>query len=160
MAYDVIIRQGTHGNGSFRPILFPKQMSRTVIFDESCVYDLKSEDQFDVNKLFGLGFFPNHMQTSARFGWNWNLKNEVIDIFSFVHRQGKFYFDYMTFIEIEKPITLTLFVQKRQVIFEAQKKTAIVSKSEQLITNPLAYQLHPYFGGNQFAPHDMKIKFF
>lgn len=159
MAYDVIIRQGTHGNGSFKPILFPKQMSRTVIFDESCIYDLKSEDQFDVNKLFGLGFFPHHIQTSARFGWNWNLKSEVIDIYTFIHRGGIFSFEFMTFIEIDKPITLTLLVQKRQVIFEAKKKTGFITMSQPLITNPLAYQLHPYFGGNQTAPHDMKIKF-
>lgn len=159
MAYEIIIKQGTHGNGSFKPILFPKQMSRTVIFDESCKYDLIDSDQYDVNKLFGLGFFPHHIQTSARFGWNWNIKNEVIDIFSFIHRQGKFYFDFMTFIEIDKPITLTLFIQRRQVIFEAQKKTAFITKSEQLNTNPLAYELRPYFGGNETAPHDMKIKF-
>jgi hypothetical protein len=37
-----------------------KSVVRDVIFHDSCRYYLAGEDQYDVNKLFGLGYLWHH----------------------------------------------------------------------------------------------------
>ena len=54
-------------------------MTRSYWFTESCLYDLKDEDQWDVNKLFGFSIGLHH-NTSFRFGWRANLKTRTIEI--------------------------------------------------------------------------------
>ena len=48
-----------------------KKMVRELYFDYSCKYFLNIEDAGDVNKLFGIGYFPGHHTDSARVGWNY-----------------------------------------------------------------------------------------
>ena len=57
-----------------------------VVFDQTCLYDMPNPDRHDINKLFGVGF-GDHNNNSARFGWNSN--NGRIDLFAFVHKDGK-----------------------------------------------------------------------
>ena len=40
-------------------------------------YDLKDEDQLDVNKVGGIGFGFNHHDNSIRLGWNNNIYNKI-----------------------------------------------------------------------------------
>ena len=49
-----------------------RSFERLVTFHRSCAYMLPDGDQLDVNKLFGVGYFPHHHKDSARFGWNYN----------------------------------------------------------------------------------------
>ena len=56
------IKAGKHRAWPFRFGLywFKKKICFRVSFDQSCKYQLADDDQLDINKLFGVGYFPNH----------------------------------------------------------------------------------------------------
>ncbi|WP_232793737.1 hypothetical protein [Siphonobacter sp. SORGH_AS_0500] len=70
-------------------LISPREVSATVTFDSSCIYDLQSVDQNDWNKVIGLGFVGSknqslgsapHQVDGARVGWRWNPETQKIDL--------------------------------------------------------------------------------
>lgn len=125
-------------------------------FNESAKYTaVVPENQADVNKLFGLSDCGTHHQTnSARFGWRWF--NDSLEILAYCYVNG---------VRIEPVLinkvelnTLNIYrisFEKDRYIFSVNEKTVIIPK----VCNysGLRYLLYPYFGGDEPAPHDIKI---
>lgn len=148
------------------PIAFPFRVrkddsnyrSAQFMFTDSCLFDLKDEDQWDVNKLFGFSIGMHH-KTSFRFGWRPILKNGTIEIVGYEYhdnvRQKT-----MPICEV-KPNEWHNFT----VSYNNKSNKSFYFVNDKCITNNVklvkksgwGYTLGVYFGGNEKAPQDITI---
>ncbi|HEU5052177.1 MAG TPA: hypothetical protein VFT78_03645 [Hanamia sp.] len=132
------------------------QLAFKVKFDSSAIYKTqKPENQGDINKLFG--FSDNntmHHDFSARFGWRWS--NDSLRLFAYVYNRGVMTYKELGIVEIGKENNCSITVSGDQYLFELN---GVETKMPRASTTPKAegYQLYPYFGGDEPAPHDISI---
>ena len=82
------IKQGNHYCTPFPiPSLGRLEMEQYISFDESCKYDLKSKDQADINKLYGLSY-GNHYYNSDRIGWRYLVDEDVFELLTYSYVNG------------------------------------------------------------------------
>lgn len=159
-----IIKKGKHKSSfsRFTPHINCKTLVYQVSFTSSCKYNI-GKDQDDINKLFGLSFGFHH-KNSARIGWRWNNKTNRIELLAYVYRKGKRVNEWdeniiiSNNIELNEEIILELLVTRESYLFSVDTYSGIKSielKHEKLCK--LGYELYPYFGGNQTAPHNIEI---
>ena len=126
-----------------------------VIFDNSAIYTTSDPgNQADVNKLFGCSDCGNgHMQNSIRVGWRWY--NDSLELLWFKHELGQFSFDKIKSIELDQIIECQILLSEYeyQICIDGECRTT------SRICNGVYkhYRLFPYFGGDEAAPHDIKI---
>lgn len=133
-----------------------------VQFTESCRYNLQSEDQYDTNKLCGIGYLPGHHRHSARFGWRyWNEKC-WIELSAYCYVDGRRIIQHIGFLEIGKQYRITLQVTRRSYVFGAEELGKCKMLGNVVIDHnhnkKFAYRLGPFFGGNRRAPADIIIQ--
>ena len=116
---------------------------------------MKAENQFDINKLYGFADCGTmHHENSARFGWRWNGK--AIEIHAYWYRDSLRQHKYMDSVSIGQKSELSIKVLPQQYHFEMNSKSITVPRyCEDTVIE--GYQLHPYFGGDEAAPHDITI---
>jgi len=161
----MIIRQNTHGPLVRIPafMLKPSHVAYSVIFTPSCEYDLGNDDQLDINKLFGIGYLPGHHQNSIRFGWNYSLVKKTVQLFAYQYAGGRREYQHIREVRIGDVLNLEIRVNKgirqgRIVTFhELWINGEEVYFTEAVQPSRIGYLLRPWFGGNQYAPHDMWI---
>lgn len=145
---------------SFPLIVTTTTLRRAIKFDTSCAYDLKSDDQLDINKLFGVGYFPHHHYNSARFGWRWNIEKPAMEIFAHCYDNGERKSEYICDVPLRVYCDYVLNVNKNS--YEFIVVTPKGTHYKNIETKPryfrFGYFLRPYFGGNRKAPHEMKMK--
>jgi hypothetical protein len=137
-------------------------MSRTYMFTGSCLYDLKDEDQGDVNKLFGYSLGLHHIN-SVRFGWRANIKNATIEIVAYEYRDKVRSVTPICEVKLNEPYKYDIqYNGYGQVQYAVYEKDGFQVMG---IVNPLVlkhkynigYTLGIYFGGNEKAPQDITI---
>lgn len=141
-------------------------MERDVVFDESAAYDLEgSEDDDDVNKLFGVGYFNGgHHQDSARFGWNYNNNTGRVRLFAYCYVNGMRIIQEICEIPKHNKFRLLISIyQSNRYMFtvhDGYNNWHQVGVAEVGFTHnkKWKYKLGCFFGGNNPAPHDIKIK--
>lgn len=141
----------------FNLVSVSNRLEYIVEFDSSCIYDLISEDQYDINKLFGFSSGMHHVN-SARFGWNWDGRH--LHIYSYCYINKKRNISYICSIDLEKEYKFIILNKKTSYLFTIidLETNKIYQTSITKQPTPLpGYQLWPYFGGNCKAPHDIKI---
>lgn len=148
----------------FRPasigLVFSKSLSKRICFDYSCKYDLKTEDQLDINKLFGVGYWPHHHQESARFGWRWNESVGKMEIFAYVYSRGKRISKGICMVSAGVFYQYHLLVQKDRYVFVVVSPTGMHFHMDVKVDRHcigVGYKLGAYFGGNLPAPKEMTI---
>lgn len=172
MGYKIhTIKKGNHRTSNPTIGLHWKKsmLSYMVNFDDSCKYRTKETyNQSDINKLFGLSFGFHH-ENSARFGWRYNIKEDVIDVVAYIYRNGDRVNEWAESIHIGKVKTNTDYIFDLDIsggyylfiIKSVDGKNILDSKlSKTGNLPPWGYYLNPYFGGDETAPHTMKIKLF
>ena len=174
----VTIKRGRHYPWLI-PIAFPIWVKKgdatfrtaKFVFTKSCIFDLKDEDQYDVNKLFGFSIGHHHKSSSFRFGWRPILENNTIEIVAYEYHDGERQ-KTMPICEVE----LNKSYQFRVGYLPHQNKTFYnvsdtqhhKSIKERFMadftnnvvlkkTGGLGYTLGIYFGGNETAPHKITI---
>jgi hypothetical protein len=142
-------------------LVFSKSVSKQICFDYSCKYDLKTSDQFDINKLFGIGYWPHHHQESARFGWRWNTDTEAMEIWAYIYSRGRRISQFICQVRLGALYDYGIYVQDSMYVFVVTdnkffrySKTITVEKHMIMV----GYKLGAYFGGNMPAPKEMIIK--
>lgn len=162
-----IIKKGAH-RPFFRDIglYFDENMiSFEYVLDSSCAYDRGDEDQLDLNKLHGIGFFPSHHKNSARIGWRYMPAIKQAQLFSYCYINGVRTVQYICDMLLNVKFTGSIYVYKNDYFFSIDKdgiqKTVWVKKPS---TPKLGYHLGLYIGGgnstggkDDSAMHDMKI---
>lgn len=145
-----------------------KSVSRKVCFAQNCWYQFKPPfgrerhpDQDDVNKLFGIGYMWNR-KNSARFGWNYNIATENINLFAYYHFNGNVEFTKICEVSIGINYLMILNIHSESYSFSVVNM--VDGSAEQPIDirkrhdKEFSYNLGPYFGGNQKAPRDITIE--
>ena len=132
------------------------EMKFVVRFDSTAIYETQSpENQFDINKLYG--FSDNntdHHQYSARFGWRWS--GNALRLFAYVYNAGSVTSKELTTINIGTEVNCSIKVTPTNYLFTVN---GITTQLPRMATTEKAegYQLYPYFGGDEVAPHEINI---
>ena len=128
-----------------------------AVFDSSCIYQTAiAENQSDINKLYGFSDCSSqHQQNSARFGWNW--REGAIRIYAYIYVNGVRQEQELGTAELNQTNSFKITLQDNAYIFTYHN---VETKMPRHCTGGvgIAYKLLPYFGGDEVAPHEIKIK--
>jgi hypothetical protein len=134
----------------------------TVKFDESGRYDLGNTDQYDINKLCGIGYLPGHHKDSARFGWRYWADRKQIELWAYCYVNGRREIKQICFCEIGKEYRIKLQVLTTSYYFDVCEPGIIEPCSIILVQHShkkkFKYRLGVWFGGQARAPHEMEIE--
>ena len=152
-----VIQQGKqYCEGNLYKQLELNEMKFLVKFDSTAIYQTKSaENQYDINKLYG--FSDNnsdHHQFSARFGWRWS--SSALRLFAYVYNAGSVISEELTSIAIGAEINCSIKVTPTNYMFTVN---GVITQLPRMAATEKAkgYQLYPYFGGDEVAPHQINI---
>lgn len=152
-----VIPTGEHyANGNDYKPVDVTELKFTVRFDSSCIYQtINPENQLDINKLYG--FADNnalHQQYSARFGWRWS--DGALRLFAYTYNNSVRDSKELAVIPIGKDVHCAIKVTSETYVFSVEEKQETMIRKS---TTPTAkgYQLYPYFGGDEVAPHEVRI---
>ena len=155
MSGKITIRKGTHAPFRFPQLLIqPRILKYRFMFTDSCRYDIGENDQADVNKLFGIGYFPSHKITSVRVGWRWDIQAGKIELLAYYRWTYGMQFKPIGHVDTNQWINMEIIQtwEYHEINIQDMPKTTVFIEP-----SPVGYLLRPYFGGNQTAPHDMTI---
>ncbi len=154
---EYFITKGQHYSAqSAQIVLNTPSIKCDVIFDSSAIYqNTEPNNQLDVNKLIGFSDCgAGHHENSARLGWNWNGKQIVIYAYAYAGTQ-----------RIILPIDSVKIGKSFYCSIEAIEGNYHFAVADKKLTIPRFcnsysgsfYKLFPYFGGDETAPHDIRI---
>jgi hypothetical protein len=128
-----------------------------AILDSSCIYaTVDPTNQADINKLFGFADCASHHQTnSARFGWNW--ENGAMHIHAYCYAGTVRSYKELGTVTLGKAFDCKLYVLPDRYVFELEGKKDTMTRGCSDNT-AIGYKLLPYFGGNEPAPHNVRVK--
>ncbi|MDB5206261.1 MAG: hypothetical protein JWR72_1336 [Flavisolibacter sp.] len=152
-----LIPQGAHyaTENIFKPLEITELKFR-VKFDSSAIYQTTDpENQYDINKLYG--FADNgeqHHLYSARFGWRWS--DGALRLFAYTYNNGVRDSKELGVVTIGKEVDCSIKVGAEIYTFLVDGKIETMPRLSSTSTAK-GYQLYPYFGGDEVAPHEVKI---
>ena len=150
------IRKGSHSvsNNAFKRVS-TAALRFEATFDSTAVYTTKDPvNQADINKLYGLSdCSADHHTNSARFGWRWYGNRLEIHAYTYHNKVRRAAL--LGTVALGTPSTYELQLKDGEYVFILDGKRlalprACTGKGE-------GYQLYPYFGGDETAPHDISI---
>jgi hypothetical protein len=152
-----VIAQGAHETTNGLVLKTKTVLKFKALFDSSAIYTtVDSTNQTDTNKLYGLSDCgTDHETNSARFGWRW--VNHHLEIMAYWYVNGV----------RPEPIRVDTValntVNTYSIAFDSDKyvftvnDTNVVEVPKSCNYKGYRYQLYPYFGGNETAPHEIRI---
>jgi hypothetical protein len=147
------IQKGTHAPLRLPQLLIkPDLIAYRVAFTESCRYDI-GRDQGDINKLFGIGYFPHHHDNSVRIGWNYDIISGKINLFAYWYLEGKRHWHYLRSVDIGEVNYFSIQVREQDHIIDVSGRKYCVDVRGRSV----GYFLRPYFGGSKTSPHTIII---
>jgi hypothetical protein len=156
------IPSGKHRARPLRPWFWWRRthFSWVVKFDESCRYDLGTDDQFDTNKLVGIGYLWHHHKDSARFGWRYWTERKEIELSAYCYVSGRRVIQHICFCEIGKEYRIELRQLSTMYFFHAFDNGKLMGVAEVPYDHNkvIGYCLGAFFGGQSVAPHEMNIE--
>lgn len=152
-----LIKQGNHYSEANGYAKFSGSIIQfRTIFDSTAIYTTQnSANQADINKLYGASDAgTHHHENSARFGWRW--KNNAVEIHAYYYVNKERKSVYLGNAAIGKENYYSIAVEGNNYVFQFNdKKTRVERYSNAPAFD--GYMLYPYFGGDETAPHDIKI---
>jgi hypothetical protein len=151
------IEQGQQfcNNNNFIAVQYD-ELKFNVKFDSSAIYyNINPANQGDINKLFG--FSDNNSQHhlySARFGWNWGKSG--LCLHAYVYNNGVRTSKLLGAVKIGEENACSIKVTSNSYIFTLNGKIETMPR-ESTTAKAMGYKLYPYFGGDEFAPHQFNI---
>ena len=163
---EFIIKKGKHKTSRFYfDLTFKKNIKFQAKFDESCLYDLGNNDNYDINKLYGFSTTYFHQKQSGRVGWRC-IDGKNIQLLTYSYNDSNRDLNDSEVLGEVKPNELfecEIIDNEDHYLykfFKLNKKCELISSAidtKQKDWFLFHYKLRPYFGGNNPAPHDMKI---
>jgi len=153
------IQAGEHSSGSFINHPDNSKISFQFILDESAIYETEiAENQHDVNKIYGMSDFGvRHQKYSIRLGWRY-LNNEL-ELCWLRHEEGRHSAATIKTIDTDVVYNATIDIKTFYYVIVIDNDTTLVRRRPEGNWGLLRrYYLYPYFGGNEYAPHDITIK--
>lgn len=168
----VKIKKGNHWSNQLYGLLFRNKYCFEFSFCETAKYDLKSEDQYDLNKLAGIADFklflngklknPAHIQ-SCRVGWRY--VNGKFQIASYTYVNGKRHVtkDGVSIISGRTYVVKISKIRSGYMLMVKDKydDKIILTRMTETMKRPtsISIKLPGYFGGNRTAPNDIEYYF-
>lgn len=127
-------------------------------FDSSAIYTTADTlNQLDINKLYGFieDQLPNDHYNSARIGWRW-YHNEL-QLFAYCYNKGTLEPETLIkSVDIGKEISCIIKKEGSNYVFNVDGSSVTLPRKS---TSPrfTGNRLFPYFGGNEKAPHKIRI---
>lgn len=149
----MIIRKDTHAPMRCPRLVTGSEMAYSVTFMPSCRYDI-GEEQSDINKLFGVGYFPSHHVDSVRFGWRYDVASGMIEIMAYWYHNRVRGWESIRYVAIGARNQLVL----RRLGYCHELWVGPLRHIVDVPSRLIGFALGPYFGGNLTAPHDIEIK--
>ena len=132
------------------------ELKFNAVFDSSAVYtSVLASNQADINKLYG--FSDNnafHQSYSARIGWRWY--NSRLELLAYDYNKGIVSSSFITTAPLGTVINCSIKVLSGSYLFTVNGVTKTMVRSATTLTGK-GYQLYPYFGGDENAPHNINI---
>ena len=154
---DYVIKEGKHSSRISYRTTKTNCLQFQAIFDESAIYQsIDTNNQYDINKLYVLSDCKdNHTKTSMRLGWRW--LNDSLEIHWFQHVNNNFVFSKISTIKLNIIVNFSIIFDENYYYVSVDNDTVTIDRpcNSQSIRK---YYLYPYFGGDETAPHDIKIK--
>jgi len=153
------IPKGEHSSGSYLNHPDNSRIMFDFILDESAIYQTEiPENQHDVNKIYGMSDFGKiHQKYSIRLGWRYI--NGQIELCWLRHEEGRHSSATIRTIEPDESYSAVINITTFYYQIVINNDTTLVRRRPEgnwgLVRR---YYLYPYFGGNEFAPHDITIK--
>jgi hypothetical protein len=131
-----------------------------VKFTDSCRYEIQGNDQYDTNKLCGIGYLPHHHNESARFGWRYSLLHDQIELSAYCYVNGQRVIKPICFIDIGKEYNIELTKLSTMYFFTCSEVAKLLGSAEVPYdhNHKLGYGLYPFFGGQARAQHEIIIE--
>ena len=149
------IKKGEHESVKKFSTLTSDKLSFDCKFDPSAIYDLGGDNQQDLNKLFGFSECNDfHQDNSARFGWRWY--NDAIEIFAYVYNEGVRNVEPIKSVQPNEKHSYSIEIKRDTYIFIVDNTEVIMTRTNGCDVG-LYYRLFPFFGGDEVAPHDIKV---
>ena len=150
------IKKGAH-SADFNPYkqVQLEHLRFAVTFDSTAIYStLDFGNQGDINKLYGLSdCSSDHHTNSARFGWRWY--NGKLELHAYIYHNKVRTSVYIGNATLGQATICEIRLEEEKYVFTASGKTVALPRS--CIGVGAGYQLYPYFGGDETAPHDISI---
>ena len=155
---EYLIKQGQqYCDKSMYQAINTSELKFMVQFDSSAIYQtVNAANQGDINKLYG--FSDNnamHHNFSARFGWRW--KNNQLQIFAYIYNNSVMSFQQIGIANIGEANTCSIKISGNVYMFTFNQ-TSINMPRASTTNTVIGYKLYPYFGGDEMAPHDIRIR--
>lgn len=151
-----VIPAGDHASTNAVRLLTDAEQRITVLFDDSAVYaTVDPANQGDINKLWGTSdCSSHHHEASARLGWRWYGGALQIHAYTYVDgvRDSELLGEVDLYAREDMAIAL---VDDTYVFTFAGAETVMPRGCDG--SGGARYQLWPYFGGDETAPHDVSI---
>jgi hypothetical protein len=151
-----VIEKGSHQSAhEYGKMSIDSILNFNVIFDSSAIYqDKQDENAKDVNKLFGMSDCGiMHHMNSARIGWRWYKGN--LELFGYSYSNAKREIVKIGSFHINTALRCQITCATGKYIFDVNGKKVETKRSCNIEEY---YLLYPYFGGDETAPHRIKIK--
>lgn len=161
----VVINAGDHDPTPLRNsgvLVSPREISATVTFDSTCIYDI-GPDQDDWNKVIGLGFVgakdqplgaAPHQIDGVRVGWRWSTRLKRIELGAYAYVEGNRIDFKVADVLINQPTKLIIKIDYDRKLYQVMGGPPIAFTHDKTF----AYKTGLYFGGNQVAPHQIRVK--
>ncbi|PKV75376.1 hypothetical protein [Pontibacter ramchanderi] len=151
-----IIKKGEHSTQSQFKFVNTSSIRFEATFDSSAIYQTTiTNNQADINKLYGLSDCDTeHHTNSARYGWRWFEGR--LEIHAYTYNNKIRNTSYITSVQLGQANRYELEMGEKEYTFKVNDQQVRLPRS--CATAGSHYQLYPYFGGDEKAPHDITIK--
>lgn len=122
-------------------------------FNETAIYDLAGDDQYDWNKLTGLSFhlWDNH-KNSAMVGWRWTSGGDV-ELNAYFHIGGERVFtEIIAYIPIGEEFRTAIRRNGDGWVTVSIAGREVRKFMGECCNNDKSREIYPWFGGNNPAP--------
>ena len=157
-------KKGNHKSTPFRFKLYskPEEIAMSFSFDYTCAYFHNDDDQFDWNKLTGISFGIDARNESVMIGWRYNRILNQFELAAYYHiSDERLISNILLRVFADKEVKAMISVDYEQKMYTVEINAADsfnVVQQKFKHDRTLARRIHPWFGGNKTAPHDMTIK--
>lgn len=139
---------------SIKPITVSEMLFK-VKFDNSAIYTtINPLNQYDINKLYGFTEGNDPHVNSARIGWAYN--DGKLRLYAYAYNSQQRLTQEITTVNIGETINCAIKLDSLNYIFIVNDRQVKLKRALAGVTAQ-GYQLFPYFGGDEIAPHPIRI---
>ena len=152
--YNIAAGEHYSDKTTIKPVTI-SQMLFKVKFDSSAIYTtLDPLNQYDINKLYGFTEGQYTHVNSARIGWAYN--DGKLRLYAYAYNNQQRLSQEISTVNIGETINCAIKFDSLNYIFIVKDRQVKLSRA---LSGVIAqgYQLFPYFGGDEVAPHPIRI---